>query len=177
MLAALAFLLWMLHTNEPFWPKLLFAMPSTVPLPCWVLKFFEHFELEFVMQGARALHFPMVDLVLGLHMHLADRFLQNYGCASKIVTPFRSILAGCALATSFTKALLTPHLAPVVNSSPKVDQTVHVDDFFQLATGPLHEVAGNLVVAALQFVVAARRLKLRFCKKTSLSLHNLLMKN
>ena len=69
-------------------------------------KFFDSVFLGLVVDGARSLHFPITDLVLGLHMHLADRRLQHSGCVAALITPFRSLLAGCGLAIAFTKALL-----------------------------------------------------------------------
>ena len=77
------------------------------------------------------------------------------GYLSVAIVPFRSILACCALAIYFTKALLKPHLSLSLQANPSVEQIVYVDD----SIGTLHDVANNLAVAAGQFAVVARRLR------------------
>ena len=90
---------------------------------------FDNVEVEFVVEGVRVLNFPMLDLVLGLHMRLAKICLQHSSCVSVTIQPYRSILPGCALAIAFTKALLKPKLQPLVDEHPEVQQTIYVDGF------------------------------------------------
>ena len=73
-------------------------------------KLFDNVRVNCVIGGALALGFPLVDLVLGLHMHLASRRLRHFGCVYFDDVLFHSIIVGCALAIYFTKALLKPHI-------------------------------------------------------------------
>ena len=110
-------------------------------------KFFDNVRLQLVYDSARALGFPLIDLVLGLQMHLAPRRLNYNGAVSAQIVTYQSIIAGCALAISFTKALLLEPLSQLVAANTSVDQTVYVDDFSQAAVGNLYDVVSNLAIA------------------------------
>lgn len=120
-----------------------------------------------VYDGARALGFPLIDLVLGLQMHLAPRRLHYSGAVSAQICSFQSILAGSALAISFTKALLLEPLSQLVAADSSVEQTVYVDDFSQTAVGNLYEVFSNLSIAGGQFASVAKQLCLEVSPKTT----------
>ena len=67
-------------------------------------KFFDTICVTLLIQHALDLCFPLIDLVLGLQMHLAPRYVQLLGSLSDPVRCTRSILPGCSLSTPFTRA-------------------------------------------------------------------------
>ena len=125
-------------------------------------KFFDTVPVDILLNNALAAGFPVIDLILGLSMHGGVRYLQAMGCLSAACKPFRSILAGCMLAISFTKALFKHPLGKLHTAcqKDKVKQSIYVDDFGQHVVGTLHEVGLNLSIAAARFVKIAKDLKL-----------------
>ena len=83
---------------------------KTTVLVLWdVEKFFDSLQLDRTIQAAIDLDFPSEILVLGLQVHKAPRLIKACGTlASMIQTTDRSIIAGCTISTSLSRAYLRP---------------------------------------------------------------------
>ncbi len=88
----------------------------------------------------------MQSMSFALQQHLAPRVLQCQGYTSRIITVFKSILAGCPFSTSFIKALTQPDLQIIHDEYPKANLGVHVDDTSMQSVAPtFNEILDELV--------------------------------
>ena len=119
-----------------------------------------------MVDKAVELEFPLADLVMGLQMHSAPRFLQLKGACSLPMAVNMSVLPGCALAIPFTRAYLRAEMTAVDNASDLAVQIVRVDDVGHLAGGHAHQVVDAIVEAGGAFVRAMGRLHLVISAKS-----------
>ena len=122
---------------------------KTTVLVLWdVEKFFDSLQLDRTIQAAIDLDFPSEILVLGLQVHKAPRLIKACGTlASMIQTTDRSIIAGCTISTSLSRA----YLRPALKHLSKVDGhwvAEHVDDVSQMTIR--NHATGATVVAIEQ---------------------------
>ena len=100
-----------------------------------IQKFYDNMSVDSIATSAKALRFPMRSLALALPMYRSGRRLQNKGAVSREISrPSRSAVAGCAVAPSLARAVVTGMLAEVVEEG--VEQFNHVDDVTQIIIGP-----------------------------------------
>ena len=66
-------------------------------------KFFDMIRLKLLAEAAVRLGFPIIDLVLGLQLHMATRWLGLLGMVGQKMAILRSILPGCILSIPFTR--------------------------------------------------------------------------
>ena len=131
-------------------------------------KFFDSISPVLLIQRACSLGYPMLDLLLGLHIHLSPRILQSSGvCASPLLIK-SSILQGCAQSVPFARALLRDDMCEVVQTNP-IDHTLFVDDVGAISISPSPwRAASQLVASCLSFSHLARKLALTFSTKSLL---------
>ena len=116
---------------DAMWPALVraaelaVAAGETVAAALWDLhKFFDFVSANILVGKAVELEFPLADLVMGLQMHSAPRFLQLKGACSLPMAVHMSVFPGCALAIPFTRAYFRAEMAAVENASDLVVQIV-----------------------------------------------------
>ena len=68
-------------------------------------KFFEYLLPHILIHEAELLSFPLIDLYLGLQMHLGGRYLQVLEVVAAVVFPWQGVLHGCTLSTPFCVCL------------------------------------------------------------------------
>ena len=73
-------------------------------------KFFDMMLIHLLVAAALRLNFPVVDLILGLEMHSAPRWLGMMGCVGGLIQPLRSVLPGCIMSIHFTRVYLMEKL-------------------------------------------------------------------
>jgi hypothetical protein len=69
-------------------------------------KFYDTLRPEIVMEKAIVLGIPLRTLVLGMMVHQAAMSLKAGVAFSEAIPPAKSILAGCGLSVSWTRAVL-----------------------------------------------------------------------
>ena len=111
-----------------------------------VAKFFDSVDIPALIRRAEHLDFPIDGLVLAMQMHRAPRVLRINGCyAEAIQATGRSILAGCSLSTSLSRAFVRePVTAGVDSKHHSGSETythVHVDDVHQLVIADSEDAA------------------------------------
>ena len=160
---------------DAMWPALVRAATAelavaageTAAAALWDLhKFFDLVRTTILIDKAVELEFPLADLVMGLQMHSAPRFLQLKGACSLPVLVNMSVLPGCALAIPFTRAYLKAEMTAVAAASGLAHQTVYVDDVGHHAVGRVHQVVEAIVEAGGAFVRAMGRLHLTISAKS-----------
>jgi len=131
-------------------------------------KLFDSIYPALLVRRALALGYPLVDLVLGLRVHLSPRCLQVAGLCSLPVWVDRSILAGCSQSIPLTRAFLKQDLGQVVHASG-ASLSLFVDDVGVLSTSPSPWLAASSLVASCRaFVAMAKRLALSISSKSVL---------
>ena len=85
-------------------------MGNTNVMLLWdIEKFFDSLDIYVLIQECTMQEFPPIQLALGIQAHMADRILKAQCTLSDRLDRFgRSILAGCTLSTSFSRAYLLP---------------------------------------------------------------------
>ena len=120
--------------------------------------FFDLVSTTILVDKAVGLEFPLADLVMGLQMHSAPRFLQLKGACSLPMAVNMSVLPGCALAIPFTRAYLRAEMTAVGSASDLAVRIVYVDGVGHLAVGRAHQVVDAIVEAGGALVRAMGRL-------------------
>ena len=130
-------------------------------------KFFDTIDLNVLIQEARAVGFPLSDLVMALHMHTGGRRLQSAKELSTTVLVDRSILAGCIYSVALTRVLLHRGLAHLVTVHPSTRLSAYVDDMGQLTCGAPGAVLVRGGKAAVGLFRMAKRLNLTISKRSA----------
>ena len=139
---------WDCSVADAMWPALVKAATAelaaaageSVAAALWELhKFFDLVSTTILIDKAVDLEFPLADLVMGLQMYSAPRFLQLKGACSLPMVNM-SVLPGCALAIRFTRAYLKAEMTAVGNASGLAKQTAYVHDVGHHAVGRAHQV-------------------------------------
>jgi hypothetical protein len=98
-------------------------------------KFYDHVRLDAVVDIASRVDYPLMPLFLALDMHRAPRRLRASGAVSDIITPGRSLLAGCSQSVDIAKLALWDILETAhANFRPLVLES-WVDDLSQRHVG------------------------------------------
>ena len=116
---------------------------------CGILHYFDSVDPTKLVHNAIALGFPLLELLLGIRMHLAPRFLVAFKVLSDPILPSISVLPGCAFAIPFTQALLKMSVVDVICRTPEASTEVYVDDFAQMSVGSLPHVVDALASAGV----------------------------
>ena len=120
---------------------------------------FDSVDHGILLTEARALAFPQEQFYLAMQMHTAPRRLMIWGQVSEVMTPTRSVLAGCFWAIPFVRVLLRRALTTVA-TMPGVHITAYVDDVGQDTVGSLRNIAAPFTSAIHWFADATAQLKL-----------------
>ncbi len=123
-------------------------------------KFFDSLNIPLLIKRAEELHFPIDQLVLGMQAHRAPRVLRVNGCcAEPIAATGASILAGCTLSTSLSRAFVRDPVSAcgtvLEPNSAKCNTYQHVDDVSQVVVADSEQaVVAGCVRAGLRIATA-----------------------
>ena len=146
------------------------ALSENVSCCFWDMeKFFDSVHHDVLLGEAVALGFPMLELSLAMQQHAGTRYLTYRMSISEAVAPTRSLLPGCFWAIPLVRVLLRREMASLAVHCP-VSLTAYVDDVAQHAVGP--DVLNHAVQAARDFILAARRLRLKIAPKSCVFSNN-----
>ena len=138
-----------------------------------VAKSFDSLDVPLLIERAEELNFPLDQLTLGLQVHRAPRALRAEGCFGlPIASTGVSILAGCTLSTSISRAYLQGPVSTCsrtdehdTRTSHRVNQ--HVDDLSQVVIGDSEDaVFERCRKEGLRMSVALTKSKLRISTKS-----------
>ena len=133
----------------------------------WDIKqFFDNISPEMVLAEGIRMGYPLLDLIMGLQMHMAPRLLIVSGVASSLVLPLLSILAGCLHSVNFAKILMHTPISRAVKDGNGARTTTFVDDVAQVAIGSYKSVLQSIVDAGLAFCYGMRSIKLTISPKS-----------
>ena len=163
---------------ETMWRHLMLetghALGRTNVMILWdVEKFFDSLDIDILIQECTEQEFPPVQLALGIQAHMADRILKAQGTLSEKLDRFgRSILAGCTLSTSFSRAYLLPVVAKTGLAEGHT-LAQHVDDIEQVTTGTnLGRVKITAIRQARKLAKEIRSMKLVISTKSLVICNN-----
>jgi len=128
-------------------------------------KFFDTIDIPILISRAKELEFPVLDIMLTLHQHLAPRIIQCEGFCGEPILIARSILAGCKHSAALTRLLLLSDIAGLVIDHPKAPPKVYVDDTAQLTAGSATNAMTNMYNSIFDFVEVVKALKLTLRSK------------
>ena len=123
-------------------------------------KFFDTISIPILINKALDLGFPLLDMVLTLHQHLAPRIIQCEGFCGMPILITKSILAGCKHSVALTRLLLLDGLSDLTIDHPLALPKVYGDDTAQLSAGSAKETMKSMFLAVLDFVELVKSLEL-----------------
>ncbi len=105
-----------------------------------VAKFFDSLNIPLLIERAEELNFPIDQLVLGMQAHRAPRVLRVDGCCAEAIPATGvSVLAGCSLSTSLSRAFVQGPIAGgkvgLHSDDAQCRTHQHVDDVNQVVIG------------------------------------------
>lgn len=128
-------------------------------------KFFDTIGVPILVNKAREPEFPVLDIMLTLHQHLAPRIIQCEGFCSEPILVARSILAGCKHSVALTRLLLLTDITGLVVDHPLAPPKVYVDDTAQLTAGSATAAMTSMYNSIYDFVYVTKSLKLTLSTK------------
>ena len=131
-----------------------------------VHKYFDSVNIAELSSRAQEARYPVLDLAMGLQMHIAPRVLQHQKNCSQATQVTQSILAGCSQAVPFTKAYLNAELCKL--QEPGIQLGVYIDDVGMSTTGTTFAVVQLLADAGAKFVRCMQAAKLKVAAKSVL---------
>jgi hypothetical protein len=131
-------------------------------------KFYDTLRPDIVMERAIAMGFPLRTLVLGMMVHQAARALRAGEAYSEPILPAQSILAGCGLSVSWTRAVLFSMLEVAHRRYPVEHYFVDswVDDLSSVIQGTTQMCKDIAVETGVQLAGAAKQLGLVISEKS-----------
>ena len=131
-----------------------------------VHKYFDSVNIAELSSRAQKASYPVLDLAMGLQMHVSPRVLQHQKHCSQPTRVTQSILAGCSQAVPFTKAFLNHELGLLQETG--VSLGVYIDDVGLSTSGSVAEVIQHLAAAGVKFVRCMQAAKLKVAAKSVL---------
>jgi ribonuclease HI len=131
-------------------------------------KFYDTLRPEVVMERALAMGFPLRTLVLGMMTHQAARSLRAGEAYSEAILPAKSILAGCGLSVSWTRAVLFSMLEAAHRRYPVEHYFIDswVDDLSSVIQGTAQMCEDIAVETGKQLAASCRDLGLVISDKS-----------
>ena len=100
-------------------------------------KFFDTISIPILIGKAMGLGFPLLDMMLTMHQHLAPRVLQCEGFCGQPILITNSIPAGCKHSVALARLLLLEGMSDLTIDHPQSLPKAYVDDTAQLSSAQL----------------------------------------
>ena len=115
-------------------------------------KFYDNIDLTILIAAGRGSCYPLRNLALSLQLYLSPRLLRASGCIDSGIVGYNGVLAGCAQAKNFSKAMLLDIIDHAHVVHPGADISVYVDDIGTVSKGVSEDKAVNVGLGAAIFL-------------------------